>query len=271
METPYPSSLASYSSLPLVEAKGQVDANGHWVYQMPIVEVFAINNNQTIANYYTRGNVASISFAQTNGSGNYTADATNFENGLIHTSDAISGAYKVVEMKYETTLVNGDKLTKAADGTAFKFGVAFKNPFQSAPNLATVVLRDLPEGDSGNAAKSVKVIDLQNAAIYEWVNSVAALQLTSVATGPQYRLDSSKVKVTYRLDSTAQNFIGQLAPGSEFSIEGNTTDANPGTITFHNLGGRLQRDYNFTCTATVEFEGIAIVKCEIPVKIQAVQ
>lgn len=120
---------------------------------------------------------------------------------------------------------------------------------------------------TAQTAPEVSVFDIQEPtpnAIYNWVAAYSDLQLTSVAKN-DYKLKDGQVHVSYAFkdDNAYKTFVGQLAPSAVFDINEYT-----GEITYDNLGATLIPTYNLTVVATVTFDEISVVKCNIPVTMQ---
>lgn len=238
-----------------VAAKGTA-ASGRWIQELNISEAFRMINGQDIFGYYNTAaaNVTAIRFYLEPDP--QSGVQYNDNQHRIYLDQAMTTAKKVGKMEYTVDMVNTE-FNKA------KFNVIFTNPFK-AGNIAACSLSDLIGGDNVNVAPSVNVIDNANATIYSWVSN--ALKLSSTAVNTYKLTDPNMVSVRYAFKQSAEytNFVSQLAPGSTFAVDAN------GVVSFNNLGGALQRDYTFTVVATVTFQDIAVVECEIPVTLKKV-
>lgn len=238
-----------------VAAKG-TNASGRWIQELTITEAFEMINGKDIFQYYNTAaaNVTAISFylKPDPQSGVQYSDLDH----RIWLDEAMTAVKKVGKMEYTVNMVNTE-INQA------KFNVVFTNPFK-AGTITARSLSDLIGGDQVNTAPSVNVVDNAGATIYSWVTN--ALQLSSTAVNIYKLTDPNMVSVTYAFKQTSEftNFVSQLAPGSTFGVDAS------GVVSFNNLGGALQRDYNFTVVATVTFQDIAVVECEIPVTLKKV-
>lgn len=247
-----------------VSVIGKPTAAG-WKLESNIAEVFKMVNGKNIYQYYNLApvtNTTGINFVIDPGQtgvalSDVVIDGVTTQN--IALTQALAEAQKTVKMHYDVDLVNGEKCTQ-------NFNVIFINPFK-AGNLAGVAIDGVKiGGDSQNAAKSVKVLDIDNETIYNWIVANNALGLSNVAIS-KFKLDPSQVSVSYEFDKTTNDyktFVGNLVQGSTFDVDAN------GIITFNNLGTRLDKSYNLTLNATVTFKNISIVKLAIPVTVKGV-
>lgn len=244
-----------------VRTKGKV-VGGKWVMQMNIEEVFEMKGGRDIFGYFADGNnvesTPQIEFAfRTASHAGIAYGAPDFADHVLGLTAPLAVASKTAQMQYTVTLKNTERMTRP-------FDVVFDNPFKSG-NAATVTIDgNKIGGDTANAAKSLSVVDLSNQTIYSWVGS--GLALSSVATSTQgYNLTPAMVSVDYKFvttDSDYQKFVGNLAPGSTFTIDSN------GVIIYDNLGSTLVPTYHLNVEATVTFENISVVKVNIPVTVQ---
>ena len=244
-----------------VRTKGKV-VGGKWVMQMNIEEVFEMKGGRDIFGYFADGNnvesTPQIEFAfRTASHAGIAYGAPDFADHVLGLTAPLAVASKTAQMQYTVTLKNTERMTRP-------FDVVFDNPFKSG-NAATVTIDgNKIGGDTANAAKSLSVVDLSNQTIYSWVGS--GLALSSVATSTQgYNLTAAMVSVDYKFvttDSDYQKFVGNLAPGSTFTIDSN------GVIIYDNLGSTLVPTYHLNVEATVTFENLSVVKVNIPVTVQ---
>lgn len=236
-----------------VVTKG-TNKSGKWELKMAVAEAFKMINGQNIFSYYnTVNNVTAINFTLPNITAN-SGVAYDATNKVISLSDAMTTEYKVAQLNYNTTLVNGETCD-------FKLYVVFQNPFKSASPLTAQTLKGNAIGKQTVDVKpSVKVVDTQNNAIYSWVTN--ALKLSSVATDT-YKLTSDMISVKYEFvkNQAYNDFYSQLdiAGGAVFGI-----DASTGVVTYDNLGATLQVAPKLTVRATVTVNKISVVTCDIP-------
>lgn len=246
-----------------VITKGKKTADG-WRLEMNISEVFKMIDGKSIYQYYnTINKVDGIEFKLKRGQTN-VALRDSVINGVttdvVYLTKPLVAASYLAKLYYVETLVNGETCT-------FNFDVQFNNPFVAGAANAIVMDGNAIDAVTAKTAPEVKVVDIQEPtpnAIYNWDAANKKLQLTSVATN-NYALKDSQVSVSYAFkdDNAYKTFVGQLAPGAVFKINENT-----GEITYDNLGTTLIPTYNLTVVATVTFDDISVVECEIPVTMQ---
>lgn len=252
-----------------VSVIGKPTANG-WKLESNIAEVFKMVNGKNIYQYYNQApvtNTTGIQFVINPGQtgvalSDVVIDGVTTQN--IALTQALAEAQKTVKMHYDVDLVNGEKCTQ-------DFNVIFINPFK-AGSLAAVTIDGVKiGGDSQNAAKSVNVIDIDNETIYNWIVANNALGLSNTAVS-KFKLDPAQVSVSYAFvkDATYNTFVGNLVQGSTFDVDNVDGSQTKGTITFNNLGTRLEKSYQLTLRATVTFENISIVNLDIPVMVKGV-
>ena len=90
--------------------------------------------------------------------------------------------------------------------------------------------------------------------------------MSSKATG-DYKVVASGVSVAYAFDEEAGDYktvMDNLSKGSTLDV-----DASTGVVTWNNEGATLMRNYNLTVIATVTFDDLSVVECEIPVTLSA--
>jgi len=234
-----------------VVTKG-TNRSGAWKLEMSIAEAFKMIGGQDIFSYYnTVNNVTAINFSLLNIPANNGVQY-NPSTHYIFLSSAMTEGYKVGQMKYTTDLVNGETCE-------FDFNVVFQNPFKAGDLKAHEIDGNAIGTVTENVKPSVKVVDTKNNTIYSWVGN--DLDLSSVANNT-YKLNRSMVGVKYDFVHNADYdaFTSQLAPGAKFEV-----DQATGVITYDNLGAALQRSFNLIVRATVTFQNISVVKCDIPV------
>ncbi len=250
-----------------VSVIGKPTASG-WKLESNIAEVFKMVNGKNIYQYYNQApvtNVTGIQFLINAGQtgvalSDQVIDGVTTQN--IALTQALAEAQKTVKMHYDVDLVNGEKCTQ-------DFNVIFINPFKGGKLNEVTIDGVKIGGDSANAAKSVNVIDIDNETIYNWIAANSALGLSSTAVS-KFKLDPAQVSVSYAFvkDATYNTFAGNLAQGSTFDVDNVVGSATKGTITFKNLGTRLDKTYHLTLKATVTFENISIVTLDIPVTVK---
>lgn len=240
------------------------NASGSWKLEMNISEVFKMINGKSIYSYYnTVNNVDAIAFSMQPGQTGavmtqVTTDGVATDN--IALDAAMTTEYKFIGMQYDVTLVNGETCN-------FKFNIVFQNPFKSG-EIAGLSMNGNEIGEVTLETKpQVNVIDVLNAAIYNWSNSAKDLVLSAKATGT-YKLSADMVSVSYKFNQNEayNTFKGQLAPGATFEV-----DATTGVITYDNLGASLVPSYNLEVIATVTIENISVVECKIPVAVKGMK
>lgn len=239
-----------------VETNGKV-VDGNWALQMNVEEVFAMDGTKSVFDYYAeKANVvATAGFdvdykdsVKPEGAG-YTATSHVVELTEALTED------KTVEMQYTVQHVNGETHTVV-------FKINFLNPFKAGKVSAVTVDGTEIDGTTSNAAEKVSVVDLKDAAIYNWSTSAKGLRLSDVAKNTYKLSVAPTVEYSFEKDEEYNNFVGQLAPGSTFNVDGN------GEITFDNKGTRLQKSYNLTVKAVVTFDKLSEVEVLIPVQVK---
>ena len=238
----------SYANLSgdLILVKGQLNSNNLWEMSTYLGEHFEKINGKDIFEYYTsHKNVTAIDFAT-------TTSGVTISNNVISLSDALTGEYKAATVDYTVTLVNGEKCK-------FSYQVVFQNPFLSGSTQG-VVVKDLTGVNTEDATPMVAVKDLDNRTILSYIAN--ALSLSNVATDV-YKVGMPTVEFAFNKNTAYNDFVGQLANGSVFEI-----DAATGVITWENKGSKLTENKTFTVIATVTFEDLSVVKCEIPVTIE---
>ena len=117
-----------------------------------------------------------------------------------------------------------------------------------------------------DAEPEVRVIDKDNDAIYTYDAATRSLVLSDKATG-DYKVVAANVSVAYAFDEEAGDYktvTDNLSKGSTLDV-----DASTGVVTWNNEGATLMRNYNLTVIATVTFDDLSVVECEIPVTLSA--
>ncbi len=246
-----------------VVTKGKPNASGAWKLEMNISEVFEMINGQDIFSYYNslrfdnKNKITAIHFNLKNITANNGVQY-NQSTHYISLSSAMTDDYKIGQMEYTTDLVNGESCHT-------DFNIVFQNPFKSGNIHAHEIDGNTIGAVTESVKSSVNVVDTRNNSIYNWVSN--DLVLSNIATGT-YKLNSSMVSVKYEfVRNTAYNkFTSQLAPNTVFEI-----DSATGVITYDNLGATLQKSCDLIVCATVTFENISVVKCNIPVHMRGNQ
>lgn len=230
----YVENYAGYHNVVITKGQLVKDAqnNEHWALQMNISEVFAMVNGKNIFQYYKDQafNTKAIDFSlqpATQTGVDYKDQTTGTEpNGLIFLNAPLSTPFKVAQMQYMLTLVNGEKCGPT------NFNIYFKNPFVAGNGAALSLNGNKLGAVTVDVKPSVAVNDVDGNAIYTW--NKTALELSSVATNI-YKLAAPTV--TYAFDETAQDykdFVGNLDPKSTFKL-----DPKTGVVTYENLGATL--------------------------------
>lgn len=247
-ENYYRSSYADLSG-DLILVKGQLNSSNLWEMSSYLGEHFKKIGGKDIFGYYSdHKNVVDIEFS-TKESG------VRINNNIISLEKALDREFKVAEVDYAVTLVNGEKCE-------FSYRVIFENPFVSGSKQG-IVLKDLIGTSTAEAAAQVVVNDNAGRTILSYISG--AFSLSQVAT-ETYKVGMPNVKFAFKKDTAYNNFVGQLVNGTEFNINETT-----GTVTWKNNGTSLAKTQNFTVIATVTFEDLSVVECEIPVTIEAVK
>ncbi|MDE6358526.1 MAG: hypothetical protein K2L29_02890, partial [Duncaniella sp.] len=239
----------------VVITKGKL-VNGKWVLEMNISEVFEMKNGKNIFQYFnTVNNAQEINFSLNPANQTGVSYTEGTDNGTIKLTAALTEASKFASMKYDVTLVNGEKCT-------FYFNIMFNNPFTNGTSKA-ISLDGNETGEIKTDVKpSVVVVesDNKNSLIYSWSTASRSLVLSSKATGT-YKVAEPTVRYEFVKDAAYNKFYGNLdiAHGAKFEINENT-----GVVTYDNLGATLIPSYNLTVKATVIFTDLSEVTCMIP-------
>ncbi len=267
----------------IIVVKGQIGASSNsWEMSSVVSEHFAKledpNNTGTFVNiftYYTDNkitnvkNVADLEFDWT-GTTKPTDVTLTTMSPLDYTvalADAMKTPYLVRNMGLTQVLVNGEKCPSNYD-------IVFVNPFVAGAAQGVSIQANNPGDQVVDIKPQVLVVDkAQSDAIYHYVTTTnpafEGLALTEKATDI-YRIAASAVKVTYapKKDAAYNAFVNQLSNNTTFEISSDNTngDANlGGVITWNNEGATLANDVTLTFIATVTFEDLSVVECEIPV------
>lgn len=239
--------------------KGKVSGDpASWKMTSKLSEHFKMINNQNIFNYYAAAaayknvQAGSLKFW-------WTKDDVLPEVPITSDQDlSLKSALTKDEeriMNYEYKLVNGETCTNS-------YTVVFVNPFLAGTPAAVSLNGNAIGAQKVNTAPSVIVKDKDGEDIYKW--NATTLALTTKATNT-YKLISDNVNVKYEWvkDANYNNFVSNLTnPDVQLQL-------NNGEVTWNNEGATLANTHNLKVKATVTFEGLSIVKMEIPVTIKA--
>lgn len=241
----------------VVITKGKV-VGGSWKLEMNISEVFQMINNRNIFSYFnTVNNATAINFALDPAGQPNVSYTQSSGNGTIALTAPLTTKELFAGMKYDVTLVNGEKCT-------FKFNILFRNPFVATKGAALSLNGNEIGKVEVDTKPSVLVNDVDGKAIYSWNASSRALVLSSLALNG-YKLNASDVTVTYAFKNTQayKDFTNNLDPASTFGI-----NASTGVVTYENLGAVLIKSYDLEIEATVSFGNISKVTCSIPFSVK---
>lgn len=247
-----------------IVVKGKLEGTPqHWVMSSKVSEHFAMIDGKNIFAYYNTEvkNVKEngLSFKWTNATG--VTPATEFSTDQdVALSAAISTEELVKEMQYTVTLINEEKCN-------VKYNVIFVNPFKKTTAALTTIKGNEIGQTTVETMPKVKVVDNSNRDIYSYRSADNGLVLSALATGT-YKLTNDIVSVSYAVEETKEwnDFKAQLTAGSTLEV-----DPTTGVVTWNNEGTTLAKDLLFTVKATVTFEDLSVVICDIPVKLAAEQ
>lgn len=229
-----------------------------------VSEHFINKNNVNIFGYCANDadvpKVASIGFAWVENPvedvTTTTAQTADFEVAL---DGAMTSEYLVKAMRLTQNLVNGEKCS-------YDYDIVFVNPFVAGNANALKIYGNGIGEQTVDVKSEVRVIDNENDAIYTYNAATKSLVLSSKATG-DYKVVASGVSVAYAFDEEAGDYktvMDNLSKGSTLDV-----DASTGVVTWNNEGATLMRNYNLTVIATVTFDDLSVVECEIPVTLSA--
>ena len=184
---------------------------------------------------------------------------------FVALKEAIKTPYLVRNMTLTQTLVNGEECLSNYD-------ILFVNPFVAGDAKGVSIQGNDVGEQTVDVKPQVLVEDKVKSKIYSYNSTSKALKLSDKATDT-YKIDPNKVKVTYAFkeDAAYTAFMSQLTKDSKFVISSDANgDANlGGVITWNNEGASLEHDVKLTVIATVTFEDLSVVECEIPVTLVA--
>ena len=257
--------IAGVKNDDIIVVKGQVDAAlNSWVMSSVVSEHFINKNNVNIFGYCANDadvpKVASIGFAWVENPVEdvtpTTAQTADFEVAL---DGAMTSEYLVKAMRLTQNLVNGEKCS-------YDYDIVFVNPFVAGSSNALKIYGNGIGAQTVDVEPEVRVIDKDNDAIYTYDAATRSLVLSDKATG-DYKVVAANVSVAYAFDEEAGDYktvMDNLSKGSTLDV-----DASTGVVTWNNEGATLMRNYNLTVIATVTFDDLSVVECEIPVTLSA--
>ena len=253
-----------------VVVKGQL-VNNVWSMSTSIAEHFERINGEDVFQYGVTGNYTGISFGWAPGvTGVDLSETVDGTTGVVtaataNLTEGMTNRDEVKEMTYDVTYVNGETKT-------FSYHIVFQNPFVGTTGEG-VDLNDGIGENSVSVVEQVRVIDTDNgSAIYAALDWSNRLVLSAKATDT-YKLSEDIVSVSYAFvrDAAYTEIISNITAGSRLEVlnEDNTDGLAAGTVIWENEGAQLTHSYNLTVIATVTFEDLSTVTCEIPVVLGA--
>ena len=241
-----------------IVVKGQLNDEDTWEMSSVVSEHFAKLEEGNIWAYYNKvNNVASLSFSWAAGTEGVNPTGVQTTDFTVALSEAMTEAYEVKNMTYQTTLVNGETCN-------FNYNIVFVNPFKAGAAQEVNVYGNGIGENKGQVAPQVTVLDTENDVIYSWDVETEAFALSEKAS-EDYKVDAPQVK--YAFDQTSADYkelIQNMSAGSTLSV-----DENSGEFTWKNEGSTLKKDYVLPVVATVTFENLSEVKCVINVRLTA--
>ena len=246
------------TTYPGIVTKGKI-ISGAWNMSSSVVEHFAKVNDKNIYDSSLWGpNVTAIDFAWKIGETNVKLSGSVAGQDLEAALDAPMDKPEWIKlMTYWTTLVNSEVCN-------YEYKIIFKNPFVKGAADA-IIIPDAIDASTGEAKTEVEVKDVEGKLIYSYDALSSSLVLSQNPAIDYYNVDSSKLTVEYAFDANNADYKTLMANIADGSIL--TCDATTGLITWANKGSLLVRDFNLKVMATVTFEDLSIVTCEIPVTI----
>ena len=241
-----------------IVVKGQLNEEDTWEMSSVVSEHFAKLEEGNIWAYYNKvNNVASLSFSWAAGTEGVNPTGVQDADFTVALSEAMTEAYEVKNMTYQTTLVNGETCN-------FNYNIVFVNPFKAGATQEVNVYGNGIGENKGQVAPQVTVLDTENDVIYSWDVETGALTLSEKASG-DYKVDTPVVKYAFDEENADyQELIQNMSAGSTLSV-----DENSGVFTWKNEGSTLKKDYVLPVVATVTFENLSEVKCVINVRLTA--
>ena len=241
-----------------IVVKGQLNDEDTWEMSSVVSEHFAKLEGENIWEYYNKvNNVESLSFSWAAGTEGVNPTGVQNANFTVALSEAMTEAYEVKNMTYQTTLVNGETCN-------FNYNIVFVNPFKAGAAQEVNVYGNGIGENKGQVAPQVTVLDTENDVIYSWDVVNEALALSEKAT-EDYKVNTPVVK--YAFDKTNADYkelIQNMSAGSTLSVH-----EDSGVFTWKNEGSTLKRDYVLPVVATVTFENLSEVECVINVRLTA--
>lgn len=241
--------------------KGKVSGTpASWQMTSQLSEHFKMINNQNIFSYYATA--AAYKNVQNGSLKFWWKENDVLPEGSITDDKVLSLKFALTEdeeriMNYEYKLVNDETCTT-------KYTVVFVNPFLAGTPAAVSLNGNAIGAQKVNIAPSVIVKDKDGEDIYKWNATTTGLALTTKATNT-YKVAAPNVAYEWVKDANYNSFVSQLT-NSTTQLQLNKDN---GEVTWDNEGATLANTHNLKVKATVTFEGLSIVKMEIPVTIKA--
>lgn len=243
----YVASYQGYDNCVIV--KGQLKST--WEMSSNVSEHFKMIDNKNIFQYYnTINNVTSLNLAWATGTTGVTYDANAQE---VKLNAEMTKPYEVKNMTYRTTLANGEYCD-------FNYNIVFQNPFVAGTSNAVSVNDGIGKNTVATMPQ-VNVKDNDGSAIYSYNSTSKTLVLSSKATDT-YKVAVPTVVYSFKNDDAYKNVVSQMGTKATLSV-----DPSTGVVTWENLGTTLQGTHKLTVVATVTFEKLSIVACNIPVNL----
>ena len=219
-----------------------------------IGEHFEMRSDKDVFAYYTdEANVTDLEFEV------LPATATVAEitdENYVALLNEIEGAYDIADLQYTVTYVNGDVWT-------VDYKVVFENPLEAVTTQGGSIWSNAREEKTLELAQFVSVNDVDyNKLALEYDEVAEKLVLTEHA---ESLLKLSDFDVTYEWVKNA-NYNAFVATHVKSGDNATVFDLTDGVITFDSKGTTFVKDYSLTVKATITFEGLSVVTCEIPVK-----
>ena len=236
-----------------IVTKGQL-INGNWQLALAVSEHFEITSDKkTIFDYYTmKGNISSLEFKFVNNTTGVTPLTTFSTDQTVALDHELKGTYEAYNMTYRTKLVNSEWCN-------YNYWIIFENPFTSGTAAKVTLDGNKIGGVTGATAPSVSVMttvgSIQKA--YYWNTTTNKFEFTDAGKA----LKVAEPTITYAF--VKDNAWESLNPYGELSV-GTTT----GIVSWNNKGAELQKTYNLTVRATVTFDNVSVVTCDIPVTVK---
>ena len=235
-----------------IMVKGTV-VNGAWSMSSLIAEHFEKIGGKDIFGYYNAvNNVVDLDFAWKLGTTGVEALPATVDNTTyVSLSDAMTTAQATKVMTYTVTLKN-------TETCKFEYNIIFTNPFVAVSTTGIEMIDGIGV-NTGDVKSCVKVNDTDNKLIASYVNGVFTLSDRALDT---YKLTDqiTSIKYAFKANTDYNTIMSQKDAKSTLAV-----DPATGVVTWDNQGTALQGAYNLVVNATVTFEDLSVVTCEIPV------